>query len=311
MSLSRRDLLKLGAGAGVTAAFGGLSPVFGQRPQQAMQMKTIPSSGQRVPAIGIGCRNYRAQAGSAELPVFRDTFAMFHRLGGRVVDTSPNYGNSEEIIGGIMGELGIRDDLWLATKVDREDQAGGVQRMNDSFEKLGGNRFDLMQVYNLRGVEIQLETIKEWKEQRRFRHIGVTTSSARQYEALESVMRNHDLDFIQVDFALGNRGAAERLLPLAQDRGMAVLVNLPFRRGRMFEAVGDRPLPDWAGDIDAKTWAQVFLKYVMAQPGTVIPIPGTTKPHHAEDNVRAATGRLPDANVRREMESFIDPLMPR
>jgi aryl-alcohol dehydrogenase-like predicted oxidoreductase len=152
--------------------------------------------------------------------------------------------------------------------------------------------------------------MKAWKEQGRFRHIGVTTSSARQYEALAEIMRRHDLDFVQVNFALGTRGSAETLLPLAEDRGIAVLVNLPFGRGRMFEAVGDRALPDWAADIDAQSWAQVFLKYVMAQPGTVIPIPGTTKPHHAEDNVGAAMGRLPDANLRREMERFIDPLMP-
>ena len=272
-------------------------------------MRTIPSSGQRVPAIGLGCRNYRAQAGSEELPVFRDTFATFHRLGGRVVDTSPNYGNSEQIIGGIMRDLRIRDDVWLATKVDREDREGGIQRMEESFEKLGGDRFDLMQVHNLRGVDVQLETMKAWKEQGRFRHIGVTTSNARQYEALEGIMRRHDLDFVQVDFSLGNRNAAELLIPLAQDRGMAVLVNLPFGRGRMFQAVGDRPLPDWAADTDAETWAQVFLKYVMAQPGAVIPIPGMTKPHHAADNVGAAMGRLPDASLRREMERFIDPLM--
>ncbi len=307
--LSRRDLLKLGAGAGLTAAVGGLNPILSQRSQQAMRMNTIPSSGQQVPAIGIGCRNFRARLGSAEIGVFRDTFETFHRLGGRVVDTSPNYGNSEEVIGEIMAELGIRDDLWLATKVDREDKAGGIQRMEDSFVKLGGDHFDLMQVHNLRGVDVQLETMKAWKEQGRFRHIGVTTSSARQYDALADIMRRHDLDFVQVNFALGTRGAAENVLPFAQDRGMAVLVNLPFGRGRMFRAVGDRALPDWAADIDAESWAQVFLKYVMAQPGTVIPIPGTTKPHHAQDNVGAARGRLPDANLRREMERFIDPLM--
>ena len=241
--------------------------------------------------------------------MFRDTFATFHRLGGRVVDTSPNYGNSEQVIGGIMRELGIRDDLWLATKVDREDRDAGIERMDESFERLGGDRFDLMQVHNLRGVDVQLETMKAWKEQGRFRHIGVTTSSARQYERLEDVMRRHDLDFVQVDFALGNRGAAERLLPLAQDRGMAVLVNLPFSRGRMFQAVGDRSLPEWAAEIDAESWAQVFLKYVMAQPGAVIPIPGTTKPHHAEDNVGSALGRLPNADLRAEMERLIDALM--
>ena len=271
-----------------------------------MQMKTIPSSGQRVPAIGIGCRNFRSA--DAEMSVYRETVATFHRLGGRVVDTSPNYGDSEDVIGGIMRDLGIRDDLFLATKVDREDREGGIRRMEESFERLGGDDFDLMQVHNLRGAEIQLETMKAWKEQGRFRHIGVTTSNARQYEALEGLMQRHDLDFVQVDFALGNRGAADRLIPFAQDRGMAVLVNLPFGRGRMFDAVGDRALPDWASDMDAQTWAQVFLKYVMAQPGTVIPIPGTTKPHHAEDNVGSAMGRLPDSNLRGEMERFIDGL---
>lgn len=307
MKLSRRDLLKLGAGAGLTAAVGGLEPIAAQFPGQAMQMKTIPSSGQQLPAIGIGTRNFRSQ--DAELSVYRETLATFHRLGGRLLDTSPNYGDSEDVVGGILRELGIRADLFVATKVDREDREGGIRRMEDSFVKLGGDDFDLMQVHNLRGTEVQLETMKAWKDQGRFRHIGVTTSSENQYDEVEDVMRRHDLDFVQVDFALGNRSAGDRLIPFAHDRGMAVLVNLPFGRGRMFEAVGDRPLPDWAADIDAKTWAQVFLKYVMAQSGTVIPIPGTTKPHHAVDNVGSAMGRLPDARLRQEMEELMDTFM--
>ncbi len=307
MTISRRDILKIGAGAGLTAAIGGVNPLTAQLRRQEMQMKTIPSSGQRVPAIGIGCRNFRSQ--DAELSVYRETLETFHRLGGRVVDTSPNYGDSEDVVGGILTDLGIRDQAFLATKVDREDRDGGIQRMEQSFERLGGDDFDLMQVHNLRGTEVQLETLKAWKEQGRFRHIGVTTSSEGQYESLEDIMRRHDLDFIQVDFALGNRSAADRLIPFAQDRGMAVLVNLPFGRGRMFQAVGDRALPDWAAEIDANTWAQVFLKYVMAQPGTVIPIPGTTKPHHAVDNVGSAMGRLPGPDLRLEMETMIDGFM--
>jgi aryl-alcohol dehydrogenase-like predicted oxidoreductase len=151
--------------------------------------------------------------------------------------------------------------------------------------------------------------MKAWKEQGRFRHIGVTTSSDRQYEEFEATINRHQLDFIQVDYSLGNRNAADRILPLAQDKGIAVLVNLPFGRGRLFAAVGDRALPEWAADIDATSWAQVFLKYIMSHPSNAIPIPGTTKPHHAEDNIGAATGRLPDANLRREMERFIDPLL--
>lgn len=304
MKITRRQLIQ--AGAGLATGAGLCNPLLAQPP---LNMVTIPSSGQQVPGVGIGCRNYRGSLNSADMPVFRDTLATYHRLGGKVVDTSPNYGNSEEIIGRLMDELGIREDLWVATKVDREDRASGIARMERSFELLGGDSFELMQVHNLRGVEIQLETMAAWKEQGRFRYIGVTTSSDRQYEALADVMNHHTLDFIQLDYSLGNRNANDRLLPMALDKGVAVLVNLPFGRGRLFNAVGDRSLPDWAADIDATSWAQVFLKYVMSHPSGAIPIPGTTKPHHAEDNLSAARGRLPDANLRREMENFIDPLL--
>ncbi len=308
MKLSRRKLLKLSAGAALTAAGGGLAPLVAQRRPDLLRV-TIPSSGRSVPVVGLGCRNYRAEPGSADMPVFRATLKMFSDLGGEVVDTSPNYGNSEEVVGGLMRDLDIRDDLFLATKVDREDEGEGVSRMEASFQRLGGDSLDLMQVHNLRGVEVQLATLAAWKQAGRFRHVGITTSSSRQYEAFEDVMRRHDLDVVQLNFSLGDRGAAERLIPLAQDLGMAVLVNLPFGRGRLFQAVGERELPDWASDIDASSWAQVFLKYVISTPGVVIPIPGTTKPHHAEDNVGAATGRLPDEVTRAAMERFMDPLM--
>ena len=306
MSITRRQALQLGFGSAVAAAGGNWSAVLAQ---SGLNMATIPSSGQQLPCVGIGCRNYRSSGNAQEAQEFRDTFATFHRLGGRIVDTSPNYGNSEEVIGGIMREQGIRDALWVATKVDRDDRAGGIQRMERSFELLGGDHFELMQVHNLIGTDVQLETMTAWKEQGRFRHIGVTTSSQRQYAELEQIMNRHRLDFIQIDYALGNRSADERILPLAQDKGIAVLVNLPFGRGRMFQAVGNRPLPDWAGDIQASSWAQVFLKYIASHPGTVIPIPGTTKPHHAEDNLKAAMGPVPSAELRREMERFIDPLI--
>ncbi|HBX99600.1 MAG: aldo/keto reductase [Gammaproteobacteria bacterium] len=303
MKLTRRQVIQAGANlAGASL----ISPILAQSP---LNTTIIPSSGQQVPSVGIGCRNYRGSLNSDEMPVFTDTLSTFHRLGGKVVDTSPNYGNSEEIIGTIMRELDIRNELWVATKVDREDQATGIARMERSFKLLAGDSFELMQVHNLRGVDIQLKTMTEWKEQGRFRYIGVTTSSDRQYEAMAEVMNRHTLDFIQIDYSLGNRNADDRLLPMALDKGIAVLVNLPFGRGRLFNAVGDTPLPDWATDIDAGSWAQIFLKYVMSHPTGAIPIPGTTKPHHADDNIAAARGRLPDASLRREMELFIDPLL--
>ena len=303
MKLTRRQVIQAGANlAGASL----ISPILAQSP---LNTTIIPSSGQQVPSVGIGCRNYRGSLNSDEMPVFTDTLSTFHRLGGKVVDTSPNYGNSEEIIGTIMRELDIRIELWVATKVDREDEATGIARMERSFKLLAGDSFELMQVHNLRGVDIQLKTMTEWKEQGRFRYIGVTTSSDRQYEAMAEVMNRHTLDFIQIDYSLGNRNADDRLLPMALDKGIAVLVNLPFGRGRLFNAVGDTPLPDWATDIDAGSWAQIFLKYVMSHPTGAIPIPGTTKPHHADDNIAAARGRLPDASLRREMELFIDPLL--
>ena len=305
MKLTRRHIIKAGVVAGLATASGGT--LFAQN--TAYNMATIPSSGQRLPTIGIGCRNFRGPENQQQATEFRDTFATFHRLGGKIIDTSPNYGNSEEVIGNIMRDQGIRNELWVATKVDRESAEDGIARMESSFQRLDGDSFDLMQVHNLRGVESQLPTLLAWRDQGRFRHIGITTSNDRQYQAMEDIIQRYRLDFIQVDYSLGNRGAADRLLPLAQDRGMAVLVNLPFGRGRLFSAVGDMPLPDWASDIDATSWAQIFLKYVYSHPGAVIPIPGTTKPHHAEDNLRAATGRVPDANLRAEMERFIDPLL--
>jgi diketogulonate reductase-like aldo/keto reductase len=304
MTISRRNLLKSAAGI----ATGATLPRH-LLAQNALNTTTIPSSGQQIPSVGMGCRNYRGSMDSGEMTAFRETFAAFHKGGGKVIDTSPNYGNSEEIIGHIMNEQDIRDDLWLATKVDREDAASGIERIENSFDLLGGESFELMQVHNLRGVDIQLRTMRELKEQGRLRYIGVTTSNDQQYEEMESVLAEHQLDFVQVDYSLGNRNANNRLLPLAQDRGIAVLVNLPFGRGRLFNAVGDRPLPDWAADIDATSWAQVFLKYVMSHSSGAIPIPGTTKPYHAEDNLNAARGRLPDATLRAEMEAFIDPLL--
>jgi aryl-alcohol dehydrogenase-like predicted oxidoreductase len=311
MKLTRRQLIRLSAGAGVGAALGGLAPLHAAPAgaPRAPNMTTIPSTGQQVPCVGIGTVSFRGSPGSADTRVFSDTLEVFHRLGGRLVDTSPNYGNSEELLGRMMPELGIRDELFLATKVDREDRDDGVARMESSFARLGGGRIDLMQVHNLRGTDEQLPTMKEWKEQGRFRYVGITTHSSGQYQEFEQSMRKHSLDFIQVNYSLADRGAAERILPLAQDKGVAVLVNRPFGKGSLFRAVKGQALPDWAGEIDAQSWGQVFLKYVVSHPAATLPIPGTSKPHHAEDNMGALYGRLPDAAMRLEMERFMDGLM--
>ena len=307
MTISRRKLIELGAGAGLIAATGGWRTLRAEtKPNITV---TIPSSGQQVPAIGIGTRDYRSNTNAEEMQRFRQTLEVFHSAGGRVIDTSPNYGEAETVIGGLLGDLGIRDDMFMATKVDREDQQEGIERMNRSFELLGGEQIDLMQVHNLRGTEAELETMKSWKAQGRFRYIGVTTHRPAQYEEMQDVMRRHPLDFIQLNYSLADRAAEKSILPLARDRGIAVLVNLPFARGRLFKAVAGKALPDWAAEMDAESWGQVFLKYVLSYPASMLPIPGTTKPHHAKDNMGAAHGRLPDEGLRGEIETYLAPLL--
>lgn len=309
MTLSRRDLIKLGAGAGLAMALPWRERLL--RAQEAgLVTKPIPSSGEGIPVVGIGTRSYNTGATPEEMEQFRATLDVFFAGGGVLLDTAAGYGRgtSEEVLGGLVTELGRQDAVFWATKVDRETRDEGIARMEASFDKLRTERVDLMQVHNLRGVETQLATIREWKEAGRIRYVGVTTSSDRQYGDLERVMRNEDLDFVQVDYSLGNRTAEERILPLARERGMATLINLPFGRTRLFQAVGDTPLPDWAAEIDCGTWAQVFLKYVVSHPAVTCAIPGTTKPHHAEDNLGAARGRMPDAEMRGRIEAFFDAL---
>ncbi len=305
MKITRREIIRLGTGA---VMLGGLGPLLAS-PGGAMLKTRIPSSGQEVPSVGIGTVRFRGEPGSAEVQRLGETLAAFHSQGGRLLDTSPNYGNSEDVLGRLMREQGIRDEMFVATKVDREEHEAGKRRMESSFELLGGDQIDLMQVHNLRGTDVELETMQAWKANGRFRYVGITTHTSRQYEDFERAMRAHELDFIQVNYSLADRGADQRILPLALDSGVAVLVNRPFGKGKLFTAVGDRPLPGWAAEIDASSWGQVFLKYVISHPAATIPIPGTSKPHHAEDNMTAARGRLPGTELRHEMERFMDSLI--
>ena len=279
-------------------------------PHPPLITRTVPSTGVALPVVGVGTNRYRGDD-PATVARLRDTLVTFARLGGKVVDTAPAYGDSEAVIGSILGDSenvpdGLRRLLFLATKVDREDAAGGRTRLAESFRALRTTRLDLVQLHNLRGVRQVLPLLREQQAAGRIGHLGITSSSDAQYTEMEAIMRRERLDFIQVDYAVGNRGAGERLLPLAAERGMAVLVNLPFGRGAQFRAVGDRPLPGWAAEIDCSSWAQVFLKYVVTHPAVTCAIPGTTQVKHVEDNLGAARGRLPDAAMRRTIERWFD-----
>ena len=309
MKLTRRDWLGLGLGAGA-AALGGRWSIVSAADVPAggpQNIAVIPSSGEQVPALGLGTVDFQGNPGHDDLSVLRETLEVFHRMGGRLLDTSPNYGRSEDVLGDLLNNLGIRQDVFMATKVDQEERAAGEQRMEESMQRLGGT-IDLMQVHNLRGADVQLQTLAEWKQQGRFKYIDITSHRDSQHADIEDYMRRHPLDFVQVNYSLADRAAAQRILPLAHDKGIAVLVNRPFGKGGLFGAVRGKDLPDWAADMDANSWGQVFLKYVMGHPAATIPIPGTSKPHHAQDNAAALYGRLPGAALRAEMERWLDGL---
>jgi aryl-alcohol dehydrogenase-like predicted oxidoreductase len=316
---TRREALRIGAAAALGLTIGrlplhagtaaGAVPAAaggaGALPRHAgMITRPIPSSGEQIPVIGLGTNRYSVTS-DEDLAPRREVLRRMPDLGATVVDTAPSYGRSEEVIGQLVSEIGNRDRLWIATKVTapQGDVARGTQMLNDSFQKLRIDHVELMQVHNLNGVEAMMPVLREWQQAGRIRYIGVTTSSDRQYEQLEQIMRSQPLDFVQVDYSIGNRTAAERILPLAADRGMAVLLNIPFggARGNVVVQMGDRALPEWAAEFDAGSWAQFFLKYNISHPAVTAAIPGTTNVRHLEDNVGAGRGRLPDAAMRRRI----------
>ena len=304
MNLNRRELLKIGlcAGASVLLPSGGLLAQAGP-----LIRKKIPSTGETIPIIGIGtARRYEQIHTEAEKAPLRDTLRQFKELGGTVIDSSPTYGTAEAVVGDLVDELKIRDSLFLATKVSTSGRQAGIDQIQQSFKRLRTAKIDLIAVHNLRDTKTQLQTLRELKQAGRIRYIGITTSFENQYPEFEQTMKAETLDFIQVDYALDNRNGDERILPLAADRGTATMINLPFGRGRLFNAVQGKKLPEWAAEFDCKTWAQFFLKYIVSHPAVTCAVPGMAKAEYAVDNLGAARGRLPDTATRRRMEKFID-----
>ena len=307
MQWTRRDVVKLGFGAAAAAALTPVTTLFAQSGNKLIT-KPIPSSGEQIPVIGIGTARRYEEASAEDRAEIKEVLRLLPELGGKLIDTAPSYGGAEALVGEITSELGNRDRLFLATKVGASNKASGAAQIEESFRKLKTNRIDLIAVHNLRDVTDQLATLRDLKQSGRIRYLGVTTSFEGQYGQMESVLSKEKLDFCQVDYALDNRNAADRILPLAKDQGIAVMTNLPFGRGRLFAEVQNRPLPDWAAEIDCKTWAQVFLKYIVSHPAVTCAIPGTARVKYLQDNLGAAQGRLPDEAMRKRMEQFIDKL---
>ena len=307
--LDRRTAIQLALASGLVTSLGGATMVFAA---DALLHRRIPSSGERLPVIGVGTNNYSPTT-PEERAARRVVLERLTGSGLRVIDTAPLYRESERVIGELLAEIGNRPQAFLATKVTAPNKTReeGIASMEESMRRLRTDFIELMQVHNLIGTDVLLPLIREWVAQKRVRYVGVTTSRDEQYPEIVRLMRSESLDFIQVDYSLGNRGAAEQILPLAAERGIAVLINLPFggrRDGNLFARVRGPSLPSWAADFDARSWGQFLLKYVLSHPAVTCAIPGMTKIANLEDNLGAAQGRLPDTAMRQRMEEFWDSL---
>jgi aryl-alcohol dehydrogenase-like predicted oxidoreductase len=288
--LSRRKLL------GMMAAAGAARPEIAAA---AILQRAIPSTGETLPAVGLGTwRTFDVGTSAAEREPLAEVLRRFVALGGRLIDSSPMYGTAESVAGDLAADLGLGDKLFVATKVWTRGRDAGVKQMEQSMRRLRTRRLDLMQVHNLQDWGTHLGTLREWKQAGRVRYIGVTHHTASAYDTLERVLRSETLDFVQVNYSVGEREAEQRILPLARERGIAVLVNRPFAEGGLFGRVRGRTLPPWAAEIGAQSWAQLFLKWILANPAVTCVIPATGNPKHLADNMQAGTGALPDAAMR-------------
>lgn len=270
--------------------------------------RAIPSSGEKIPVIGLGTNRYGVDESDAARAPLAEALERFYAWGGGLVDTAPMYGTSETVLGDLIESLDIADRIFLATKTDKDNAAATEPQMQDSLQKLHSSRIDLMQIHNLRGWQHTIPLLHEWKQEGLIRYTGITTSRSAQYAELESILRKHDFDFVQLNYSLEQRESAERLMPLAADRGMGVIINRAFGGGRLFRELSGVALPAWARDFGCESWAQFLLKYALSHPAATVAIPGMTKARHVDDNFAAAVTRMPTTAERRRQEAFYDAL---
>lgn len=287
----------IAAGAGLLAA--------GQGTAQAgvrMHQRRIPSSGELLPVVGVGTwRTFDVGAKPEDRAPLAEVLRLLFAAGGSVIDTSPMYGSAEAVVGDLLSAAGSRSSAFIATKVWTTGRDSGVAQMRKSMGLLRTDRIDLMQIHNLVDWRAHLPTLRAWKAEGRIRYLGITHYTQSAHDELESVMRAEKWDFVQINYALDDRAVERRLLPLAAERGIAVIVNQPFGGGGLLRRLLSRKLPDWAGEIGATSWAQLLLKFVLANPAVTCVIPGTGKPEHMADNLQAGFGVYPDAALLRKM----------
>ena len=261
--------------------------------------RPIPSSGEALPVIGLGTwQTFDVGPSPAQRAPLADVLRSFLELGGRLVDSSPMYGRSEEVVGELTAGLGARERLFVATKVWTEGARAGIAQMEDSMRKLRADPIDLMQVHNLVDVDTHLDTLRDWKQAGRVRYVGVTHYTAGAHQAVARLIAMRPVDFVQINYSVGEREAERRLLPLARERRVAVIVNRPFGGGGLLGRLRSRPLPAWAAEIGCTSWAQLLLKFVISHPAVTCAIPATSRVAHLRDNMAAGRGSLPDEGLR-------------
>lgn len=303
--LSRAAFLRLAGAAVLTAPTAGRAQSGNQG--RMMRKRAIPSSGELLPVVGCGTwQGFDVGGAAAERAPLADVLRALFAAGGSVIDSSPMYGRAEAVSGDLLTELGAQDQAFVATKVWTRGRDSGIAQMRQSMKLLRRTRIDLMQIHNLLDWRAHLPVLRDWKAQGRIRYIGVTHYTASAHDDLAAVLRAEPLDFVQVNYALDDRDAEKRLLPLAAERGVGVVVNMPFGGGGLLRRLGERPLPGWAKELGCESWAQICLKFILGHPAVTCVIPGTRRPAHMADNAAAGMGALPDADMRARMAAAID-----
>ena len=295
--LTRQGTMRGALGATLAAALPAAA-------QTALHRRAIPSSGESLPVIGLGTWiGFDVGEADGERQRLGQVLATLLDGGGRVIDSSPMYGRAEAVTGDLVAAADARERVFLATKVWTRGREAGLAQMRQSLERLRTDRLDLMQIHNLLDWRTHLPVLRAWKQEGRIRYLGISHYTESAYDEVEAVLRAEPLDVLQINYALDDRAAEERLLPLAADRGVAVLVNRPFGGGGLLRRLRDRPLPGYAAEIGCGSWAEILLKFVIAHPAVTCAIPGTGQPHHMAMNLRAGTGPLPDQALRRRMQA--------
>jgi diketogulonate reductase-like aldo/keto reductase len=283
------------------------NPSFADTAAFTVTKRPIPRTGELLPVVGLGTyQSFDAGNDAGERESLKEVLRQFVQHGGQLVDSSPMYGSSESVVGDLADGLGITGRLFMATKVWTSGREAGIRQMEESMRRMKVARMDLMQIHNLQDWRTHLKTLQEWKVSGRIRYMGITHYHSGAYGDLERLMNTREFEFVQFNYSMAEREAEERILPLAQETGTAVIVNRPFAQASLFSRVRGRELPAWAAEFDCKSWGQFFLKYILGHPAVTCVIPATSKPHHLIDNMGGGAGKLPDAAMRKRMAEYMD-----